>query len=116
MRVVADGLHSAGLTVQVLKEGRPLHTLIPDTIPVVAAPDPIHGVEPGPEAATVVVVPRRLGPADEHVLTNLPPNTIVVAPGTSRAARWQWEAFDDGTVDTGALGLHVVVRLPERRG
>ncbi|WP_116246418.1 hypothetical protein [Nocardiopsis sp. FIRDI 009] len=115
VRVVADQLHAAGLTVRVLKPGRPLHALVPDTIPTVVAPDPVQGVDPGPERPEVVFVPRPLGPADEHVLTNLPPHMIVVAPGTSRTARWQWEAHEDGTVDTGALGLRVVVRLPERR-
>ncbi|WP_201301351.1 hypothetical protein [Nocardiopsis sp. FR6] len=38
-----------------------------------------------------------------------------VAAGSPHAARWRWEVFDDGTVDTEALGIHVVVRLPERR-
>ncbi|WP_026122297.1 hypothetical protein [Nocardiopsis halotolerans] len=116
VRVVADGLHAAGLSVRVLKQGRPLHSLVPDTTPVVAAPDPIHGLDPGSETPTVVVVPRPLGQADEHVLTSLPPGMIVVAMGASHSARWQWEAFDDGTVDTGALGIDVVVRMPGRRG
>ncbi|PDP85875.1 hypothetical protein CQJ94_19180 [Glycomyces fuscus] len=115
VRVVADGLHAAGLQVRVLKQGRPLHSLLPDTIPVVTAPDPIHGLDPGAEPPTVVVVPRPLGQADEHVLTGLPSDTIVVAAGSSHTARWQWEAFDDGTVHTGALGIDVVLRTPGRR-
>lgn len=115
VRVVADGMHAAGLPVRVLKQGRPLQSLVPGTTPVVTTPDPIHGLEPGTETPTVVVVPRPLGQADEHVLASLPPHTIVVAVGSSHTARWQWEAFDDGTVDTGALGITLVLRLPEHR-
>ncbi|SHJ90077.1 hypothetical protein SAMN05421803_11137 [Nocardiopsis flavescens] len=115
VRVVGDGLHAAGVRVRVLRPDRPLHSLVADTIPVVSAPDPIQGTVPEPGAFEAVVVPRPLSAADEHVLLDLPPNLLVVAMGESRAARRQWWARDDGTVDTGALGLEVVVRHPERR-
>lgn len=115
VRVIGDGLHAAGVRVRVLRQDRPLHSLIADTIPVVAAPDPIKGTVPEPGAFEAVVVPRPLSTADEHVLFDLPPDLLVVAVGESRAARRQWTARDDGTVDTGALGLEVVVRLPERK-
>ncbi|MDT0328128.1 hypothetical protein [Nocardiopsis lambiniae] len=115
VRVLGDGLHAAGVRVRVLRADRPLHSLIADTIPVVAAPDPIQGTVPEPGDFEAVVVPRPLGPADEHVLLDLPPDLLLVAVGETRAARRQWWARDDGTVDTGALGLEVVVRLPERR-
>lgn len=116
VRVIGDGLHAAGVRVRALRPDRPLHTLISDTIPVVSAPDPIQGTVPEPGPFEAIVVPRPLSAADEHVLVDLPPDLLVVAMGESRAARRQWWARDDGTVDTGALGLDVVVRHPERRG
>ncbi|MEU2949229.1 hypothetical protein VSQ78_00185 [Nocardiopsis alba] len=115
VRVIADALHSQGLTVRVLPSGRPLHSLIPETMPDLSAPDPIGGIEHSRERPLVVVVPRPLGTADEHVIGNIPPNTLVVAMGEAEVARWQWKADEDGSVDTGALGLRVVLRLPEHR-
>ncbi|MFE3461022.1 hypothetical protein ACFXKD_26060 [Nocardiopsis aegyptia] len=115
VRVIADALHAQGLPIRVLKSGQPLHSLIPTTMPDLSAPDPIHGVEQSREHPLVVIVPRPLGTADEHVLGNIPPHTLVVGVGESDLARWQWEAFEDGTVDTGALGLQVIVRVPDRR-
>ncbi|MFL1381708.1 hypothetical protein [Nocardiopsis protaetiae] len=116
VRVLGDGLHAAGVRVRVLRPDRPLHTLIADTIPVVSAPDPIQGTVPEPGGFEAVVVPRPLSAADEHVLLDLAPNLLVVAMGESKAARRQWWARDDGAVDTGALGLEIVVRYPDRRG
>ncbi|PWV45724.1 hypothetical protein [Nocardiopsis sp. L17-MgMaSL7] len=115
VRVIADALHSKGLTVRVLRSGQPLHSLVTAAPPDLTAPDPVHGLEHSAEHPLVVVVPRPLGTADEHVLGGIPPNTLVVGTGESIHARWQWEAHEDGTVDTGALGLRVVLRLPERR-
>lgn len=115
VRVVADALHAKGLQVRILRSGQPLHSLVPAVLPDLTAPDPIHGLEHSAEPPLVVVVPRPLGSSDEHVLGNIPPNTLVVGPGQTNHARWQWEAHEDGTVDTGALGLRVVLRLPERR-
>jgi hypothetical protein len=115
VRVVADALHAKGLPVRVLRSGQPLHSLVPVGPPDLTVPDPVHGLEPSTEPPLVVIVPRPLGTADEHVLGNIPQNTLVVGTGDSHHARWQWEAHEDGTVDTGALGLTVVLRLPERR-
>ncbi|MFE1167457.1 hypothetical protein [Nocardiopsis sp. NPDC058789] len=115
VRVVADALHAKGLTMRVLKSGQPLHTVVPAALPDLTVPDPVQGLEHSPEHPLVVVVPRPLGTSDEHVLANIPPNTLVVGTGESVHARWQWEAHEDGTLDTGALGLRVVLRMPERR-
>ncbi|MEU3015788.1 hypothetical protein ABZ635_00135 [Nocardiopsis sp. NPDC007018] len=115
VRVIADALHARGLSIRVLKEGQPLHSLVPSAPPDLSAPDPVHGLEPSREHPLVVVVPRPLGTADEHVLGAIPANTLVVGTGESVHARWQWRAHEDGTLDTGALGLDVILRLPERR-
>lgn len=96
VKVVADGLHWAGLAVRVLKAGRPLHSPVPDTVPAVAAPDPVTDPEADGGPPSVVVVPRPLGPADERVLTRIP-RTRWSSPRASPGTR----AGSGGRVRTG---------------
>ncbi|MDA2811875.1 hypothetical protein O4J56_14625 [Nocardiopsis sp. RSe5-2] len=114
--VVADGLRQRGLRVSEVEDGQRLRDVLPPadrTVPDTPGTggDPITGPR-DPDRRHAVLVYRPLDPDEEEAVRTLPSNTLVVALGSSRAARWQWTAGEDGYLDTGAIGLRVALRHP----
>lgn len=118
--VIGDGLRERGLRVTEVEEGRRLEEVLPPADPAgaedpgaagVPGGDPITGPR-DPDRRHALLFYRPLDPDEEDALRRLPPNTLVVALGSSRAARWQWSAGEDGYLDTGAIGLRVALRHP----
>ncbi|GAA3730322.1 hypothetical protein GCM10022402_08770 [Salinactinospora qingdaonensis] len=119
VRVIAQAFRAQhGREVTVLEQGQSLEPLLPERAETEAgwghvATDALWGPAEPTEGRRVIAVPRPLTVHEEDALADTPPGVVVVVVGESSYAHWQWRVTERGVLDTGPLGLSVLLRLPE---
>lgn len=117
VRVIGDGLRECGLTLRALKGQDTLGGMLPPSREVAPRLDaaPLSGPVPRQRLRRALMVSRPLSQSENDDLPLVPNDTLVIAQGESEHARWHWIAAEDGTVDTGPIGITLTLRDSRER-
>lgn len=108
VRVVAEALGRAG--VRTRTPGKPLDRLFGEQEAPASEDGPIRALSGEGRPKYALILERPLRRREVETLGRIPQDVMVVALGKAFGAHWQWEAHEDGTVSTGALGVSPVLR------
>lgn len=117
IRVIGDGLRECGLNLLKADGQDTLGRFLPPDGAAPSGPgtDPLSGPAPRQRLRQALVVPRRLSRSEEDDVPLVPADTLVIAQGESDHARWHWTASEDGSVDTGPMGITLALRDSRER-